>query len=119
MVWDVSAVRLSHCPDEIARRAGLAPAPDVFVAINAKLAAQILAYVQSESLAHGRKRYRETYFREAKAMLAELGDDAKFWSNSSYEGYFQAGPEPSAWGYKPLTSNVLDTGIAGCSASEA
>jgi hypothetical protein len=111
---DVSSIRQSHRPLEIARRAGLAPDPDAFVSITGKTAAQVMAYVQSESLAYGTMKYRESIYRDCRDMVAELGEGATFWSNSSYEGSFM-GESVSAHGWRPITSSVFDTGVAGCS----
>jgi hypothetical protein len=112
---NASAWRVSHRPYEIARQAGLAPPPGALVAIDRQLAAKVFAYVRSESLTHGRKRYRASFLEECRDLLAELEDGAQFYSNSEYRGCFDPSQEPSAWGFTPLTDHDIDTGVIGLS----
>ena len=112
---DASVWRQKRRPDEIARQAGLAPPADALRPLDPTLAAKVFAYLRSESLTHGRKRYRAGFFSECRDMLGELGDGSQFYSNSDFEGWFQDGPEPAGWGFTPLTDFDIDTGIVGVS----
>jgi hypothetical protein len=116
-VWhgDASGWRAKHRPYEIARLAGLDPPAGKLVAVTPELAAQVFAHLRSESLLHGRKRYRESHLAECRQWLSELGEAAKFFSNSSFDGWFQTSGGPAVWGFTPFTSFDVDTGIIGVS----
>jgi hypothetical protein len=112
---DASVWRVSHRPYEIARQAGLDPPAGKLVSITPALAAKVFAYVRSESLTHGRARFRESFHHECRGWIDEIGDGARFYSNSSYEGWFD-GTEAWGRGFVPLTQFDIDAGVIGVSA---
>ena len=112
---DASMWRESHRPYEIARQAGLGPPPTTLVSLEASLAAKVFAYVRSESLTHGRMRYRASLLSECRELINELGNNAGFYSNSSFEDCFRREAGPNVWGFTPLTDFDLDTGVIGSS----
>jgi hypothetical protein len=102
--WDGDAWRSceSHLPYEIARQAGLGPPPARLLSREASLATKVLAHVCSGSLPHGRKRYRASVPGECRELIKELGVNARFHSNSGFEGRFEGDGEPRTWCFTPL-----------------
>lgn len=113
---DASEWRVTHRPYEIARQAGLDLPAGKLVSIAPALAAKVFAYVRSESLTHGRARFRASFHSECRGWIAELGDGAQFYSNSSYDGWFEDGTEVWGRGFTPLTQFDIDAGVIGVSA---
>lgn len=94
--------RESLLPYEIARQAGLEPLPAKLLLRDASLAAKVLAHVCSESLTHGRKRYRAAVLGECRELIKERWVNARFHSNSGFEDWFDGDAGPRAWCFTPL-----------------
>ncbi|MEL6826359.1 MAG: hypothetical protein AAFN91_08940 [Pseudomonadota bacterium] len=114
---DVSNIRQSIRPIEIARRGGYTPDPAIeFLKIGSTVASRILAYVQSESLAYGRVRYRESIARTMKSSLRAFGSDASFWTNTDFPEFENPARHVTGRSVWPLSKSTFDTGVIGCNA---
>jgi hypothetical protein len=118
---DISDIRLTKRPIELTRKLGYEPPTDYqFHPITIQKAAQILAYLCRESLAHGRNEYLQ---REAvaieKLLRSELGSSAMFWSSLTGEHIVEAGEQgQTAYdGGFPLSAATFEFGVVGTNQS--
>lgn len=85
---DISDVRASKRTIEIARRAGFHP-PDDFKLpqVSDVVASRVVSYGLHQSLAYGKRRYRESEARELLVALRELGPSAEFWADQPHANF--------------------------------
>ena len=116
---DITDIRLRQRPFELARKLGYEPANDFkFYEVNLQTASKVIAYLRRESLAFGKPHYRKSDAHAFERMLlAELGPDARFWTNCTTDHIVEKGqkPPPSfGWAFSPLANATFEFGIMGC-----
>ena len=109
---DISDARIGKLPQEIARLAGFQPRDDFLPPnVSAAVAARALSYGMRESLAYGKRRYRESESRDLKRMFQELGANAKFWASESFEDFGRNEATSSVHSGAKLTSATFEIGV--------
>jgi hypothetical protein len=116
---DISNIRLGQRPFELARKLGYDPADDFkFYEANLQTASKVIAYLCRESLAYGKPHYRKSEAQEyARMLLAELGPDTTFWTNSTTDHIIEKDQKPPTsfgWAFSPLANATFEFGIMGC-----
>jgi len=109
--------REGQLPKAIAKQVGLPTSTDDpfsengMTRLNRADAARVLAVAGTTSLAYGKPCPRSGALAEAKSALADLAEDASFFSNGQWEESIQS--------WYPLTPATFDCGVIGFDAEYA